>query len=111
MSRRAGDRERIRLGRGIPVPKSPRERLADERAVLEVLLEPLGLADLALGHRPGLVLAEDALALASVHCYASVRLGCSSNPYFTIDRLAALTSSSRVTGRECGAECRRSGSV
>jgi hypothetical protein len=31
------------------------------------LVEPLGLAELALGHRPGLVLAEDALALPPVH--------------------------------------------
>ena len=39
--------ERVRLGARREVPQPPRQRLADERAVLEVLGEPLGRAPLA----------------------------------------------------------------
>ena len=63
-----GNRERVRRRRDASQFRSRRgSGLPDERAALEVLVEPLGLAQLALGVGRGLVLAEDALALAPVH--------------------------------------------
>ena len=98
--------ERVRLGARREVPQPPRQRLADERAVLEVLGEPLGLAPLALGHRPRgwcspRIRSRSRRSTrrpsdASTAAGWSARFGCSSNPYRTTARLAAFTSSSRV---------------
>jgi hypothetical protein len=61
-----GQRDRVAVRRQREVAQAPRQGAADERAALEILVEPVGKPTLQLGLLPRPVLAEDPLAFSPV---------------------------------------------